>query len=500
MSLYRTKLDFHPTAIFTQGGLFMLVLVALLLGGCNEEVSVFEQKSMPPVVSSFSPMEGAAGTDLTIMGDFLTDVDSVKIGGVLAQIKYRVSKNELIVNVLPECKTGTVVLRNSSGWTESSEVFTMEYAVPTLSTIPAIARVNDEIELRGTKLNAVHKVYFREAGGTDVEATILYQRVDELIVEVPYFSGENAKIVLSYLKGSEAQTVVSDNDFSLSKPIPSVTNSPAEAQVNTTVELKGENLTVVDKVMVGQYQAQIVTRTNNAITFIVPGEFEASASVPLKVVFYGGQEVVISTSFSVVVGEIAKVLFWEARTIQCQVDDAESVFFNPKIGYSYAPCEYEANRDNIYFYVTWSGSSKYIQLNNPNNSANQAKNFKCEGANLPTELLPNIVKFRILDATDETQLALKNKVINKEILEITDETWAGVPQSSVNTPRFYPSPTAPGSNEIVIGDVVMFQRFLAEEVVETGFIHVTDYSIPDFTVDPNEGKKAVVTFNCYFQK
>ncbi len=499
MSLNRIKYNFHPSQLFTKSMLVGLILVSLFIGGCDEEVSVFEQKVASPIVSSFTPSTGAVGTDLTINGDFLTDVDTVKIGGVLAQIKSRVSKNQLVVNVLPECKSGVVSVHNSTGWIASSESFTMEYIIPTLASFSSTAKVNDVMEIRGTKMYGVFKVYLRQNDGVDVEAKILNRREDELFVEVPYFMGANAKVVLTYLTQSSSQNVISADDFSLTKPTPLVTNKPVEGQVKTTVELAGENLSVIDKVMVGEFQAQIVSRDSQAISFIVPGQFEGSTFHALKLIYYGDQEIAVNTKFRVI-RKVEKVYFWEDRTIQCQVDDATDAFFNPKIGYAYSPCEYEANRNDIYFYVVWSGSSSLIQLNNPNNSSSQAKNFKCEGEDLPFEKLPNVVKFRILSATDSTQLALKNKVINKEIVEITDETWAGVPKCASNTPRFFPSATEPQANQFVVGDVLMFQRFDAGEPFETGFIYITNLTIPDFTEDADEGKKAVITFNCYFQK
>ena len=61
----------------------LMAAVALLLGitACNEKLSMFEANQNPPEVTDFSPKNGVAGTEISITGANLQEVDSIKIGG-----------------------------------------------------------------------------------------------------------------------------------------------------------------------------------------------------------------------------------------------------------------------------------------------------------------------------------------------------------------------------------------------------------------------------------
>jgi hypothetical protein len=77
-----------------------------------------------PVISSFSPKSGSAGTLVTIEGSALDKVNSVSIGGKSALI-ISLSANSLTAYVMPGTTNGTVTVSTVLGTATSSESFTI---------------------------------------------------------------------------------------------------------------------------------------------------------------------------------------------------------------------------------------------------------------------------------------------------------------------------------------------------------------------------------------
>ena len=136
-------------------------------------------------------------------------------------------------------------------------------------------------------------------------------------------------------------------------------------------------------------------------------------------------------------------------------------------------------------------------MNNPSTNANQIKNFRCDGVNLPKEDLPNIVKFKTLSANNASEALFIDQVKNKTLKSISqqDLTDAGVQNAGANTRRYYGEGNA--DNQYGIGDVILIQQFdKAGEVLKVGFIEVEGF----ITTDPATDKSSALKFNCYFQK
>lgn len=77
-----------------------------------------------PVISSFSPKSGSAGTLLSIQGSSLDKVNAVNIGGKPALI-ISLSANTLTAYVMPGSASGSVSVNTSTGSAVSSENFTI---------------------------------------------------------------------------------------------------------------------------------------------------------------------------------------------------------------------------------------------------------------------------------------------------------------------------------------------------------------------------------------
>jgi len=194
----------------------------------------------------------------SITGANLQEVDSIKIGGVKTDVKYRINRSLVIAGVTNEVVSGIIEVFTPYGSIKTSESFTMEYVIPELTGYVNKSRPYTVVGLTGENLDIVTGVLF----GTK-EATVVTQTREEIEVEVPYFKDEAVDIVLNYQYGTEIRQVsTSGTPFSLELAYPSVSDYPRMTSAGSSIEIKGVNLTQVDSVFVGEYKAEITKRDN----------------------------------------------------------------------------------------------------------------------------------------------------------------------------------------------------------------------------------------------
>ena len=157
-----------------------------------------------------------AGTEISITGANLQEVDSIKIGGVKTDVKYRINRSLVIAGVTNEVVSGIIEVFTPYGSIKTSESFTMEYVIPELTGYVNKSRPYTVVGLTGENLDIVTGVLF----GTK-EATVVTQTREEIEVEVPYFKDEAVDIVLNYQYGTEIRQVsTSGTPFSLELAYP----------------------------------------------------------------------------------------------------------------------------------------------------------------------------------------------------------------------------------------------------------------------------------------
>lgn len=478
----------------------ILLLGVTFLVGCNEDLVEYKEVVGTPVVNEFSPQSGKVGTEITIKGEYLQKIDSVWIGGQLSQVKYRISSTEVVVAVTANSKSGKILVSGVNGRVETSDIFTIQYTIPALTTYPTTAKVNDEIYIEGNNMDAIMSVLF----GT-TEATIVAKTEKDMVVKVPFFSENKVDIVLNYNTADGVkQTGTTGQPFSLNKVTPTVDSYATQADAGSSISITGANLALVDEIWFGDHQGTITQKEDASINVSVPSDFTEEATVALKMIYYGSEELIVTPSFKVTIPSAETIYYWSGITTYCQDPANTANFFNATTGEVYTPCDYEGAKNNIDFYVSISGGS--FQLNNPNNSANQTKNFKCNGVNLPTEVMPVITKFRTLKADVDAEKKYIDLVKSKGLESIDLQTLiadgtvtlnADNKLSASNTPKFN------ASGGFVDGDVILIFKckagtsgttILESEVEKVGFIEVKSVNL---AASVNQSSW---TFNCYFQK
>lgn len=378
------------------------------LCGCDS-TSMKDVAISSPEVLSFSPESGSIGSEVIVTGEYLDDVVSATIGGGKVTILQKVSNQRLSLKVTDQARSGKIVLTNSIGEGVSEAEFTLEYPAPVVSQtgVPSEVEMGNNLLLSGSHMNVVSAVLFTAAeGGTaGNEAEIVSQNENEIVVKVPYVESDRAMVTFKYFNGTENVETSSSSapQLTVKRYEPEVTTNVFEpANVGDVVVLEGTYLNKIDKVLVGDIECKIMSKTESELQFVVPtsDSFKNGDNiVPLKISYFDGRETpVLAEEFIV---RVAFVHYWENKTIYAQAGET-SAFFSPETGQVYSndvwskdvdpvaaagknTCdpanipsvsEKDYNSVNPYFFISGSSSNFNLAINSPANSNGQLKNFK----------------------------------------------------------------------------------------------------------------------------
>lgn len=378
------------------------------LCGCDS-TSMKDVAISSPEVLSFSPESGSIGSEVIVTGEYLDDVVSATIGGGKVTILQKVSNQRLSLKVTDQARSGKIVLTNSIGEGVSEAEFTLEYPAPVVSQtgVPSEVEMGNNLLLSGSHMNVVSAVLFTAAeGGTaGNEAEIVSQNENEIVVKVPYVESDRAVVTFKYFNGTGNVETSSSSapQLTVKRSAPEVTTTVFEpANVGDVVVLEGTYLNKIDKVLVGDIECKIMSKTESELQFVVPtsDSFKNGDNiVPLKISYFDGRETpVLAEEFIV---RVAFVYYWENKTIYAQAGET-SAFFSPETGLVYSndvwskdvdpiaaagknTCktanipvvpEEDYNSVNPYFFISGSSSKYNLAINSPANSNGQLKNFK----------------------------------------------------------------------------------------------------------------------------
>lgn len=378
------------------------------LCGCDS-TSMKDVAISSPEVLSFSPESGSIGSEVIVTGEYLDDVVSATIGGGKVTILQKVSNQRLSLKVTDQARSGKIVLTNSIGEGVSEAEFTLEYPAPVVSQtgVPSEVEMGNNLLLSGSHMNVVSAVLFTAAEGGTVgnEAEVVSQNENEIVVKVPYVESDRAVVTFKYFNGTENVETSSSSapQLTVKRYEPEVTTTVFEpANVGDVVVLEGTYLNKIDKVLVGDIECKIMSKTESELQFVVPtsDSFKNGDNiVPLKISYFDGRETpVLAEEFIV---RVAFVHYWENKTIYAQAGETLA-FFSPETGQVYSndvwskdvdpvaaagknTCEpanipsvseKDYNSVNPYIFISGSSSKYNLAINSPANSNGQLKNFK----------------------------------------------------------------------------------------------------------------------------
>lgn len=506
--------------------LVLFVLVALT--SCNEKLSIETETQGAPEISEFAPASGKAGTEVTVKGSNLRDIVSATIGGVEAQILYKLSQQEIVIVVPREgTKSGKIALSTSrkddasqGARAESTQSFTVTYPTPSVTSFPKNGRVGNNVEILGSNLDIISKVLM---GGEEGE--IIYQSEKEIAVKVPFIIDDNATVALKYTNqtGGESEVKGESDDFAVEKDEPEIEMIDQESLMERSLlTLSGKYLNLIEYIYFGEEKSAPVSQEENVIVFRVPTLAETS-TVKIKVTYYKEtKEIILSDACQVI---RMKNLFSANQAIGTR---------NSKYGYGSmlngnsadgnpicTPCvlKDEENFDKIDFagYVNsgldFAFNSPDAILNpDPANTKNNLKNYWCGTAAVPnaenfTIFAPfTAVQTRFFVLNPTTHEALIEQIrAGRDQLEITPSlfTSLNITKSSARTRKSTEAAGTVSEQIFDTGSVIVFYNNHKDKYGILDILEVyVDYGQANNinNGDKNNQGIAYITFDLYYQR
>lgn len=473
---------------------------------CSEQLKVTVEEQEAPVLTNFTPNEGKIGTEVTIEGENLSNINSVTIGGGEAEIKYRIDNNKMVIKVTSSSLSGKIKIKNEVGESESAENFNITYAVPEIISMPQTFDVESEILIEGNNLEVVDKVTF---GPDNIEGEITYQSENEILVIVPNVDEANVQLV--YFDGVNEQTVVPENVPEINKPEPTFESfEVTEAEEGTTIDFIGDKLNLIEKIVIGTHeiqQDQFATHLENLISVTLPEVENDETGLQIRAIYYTDKEKVISNSFT-----IKNVLIYSWKNIKMGPDKTATgqVAFDASTNNVYTICDIVSKPaivSNIHFTSAWSTQSgaKRLGFFAPSDSYGKVKSYKCESTN--TKISDVITEDDFKEKCKNIRFYVLNQEYYADIINaVKSGNLTEIPVISeeldkkiVNSTAFYKNiQEAISGKTFVKGDVIIFKE-VDGCLNKYGFIEILNLSAEKYE-DDNAGKAGEITFNCYFQK
>ncbi len=450
--------------------LLLLAAAAFLAVSCDR-VYVDEVVPHEPVITAFTPASAPVGAEVTVTGEYLNEVTAAYIGDIKVDIAARISNTRLVIKVVSGVTSGVIKLVNAQGTGSSEATFNCSFAVPEIaaSLLQAEAEMGENIMLSGSHLLSAKKVIFTAEGQTEGhEGQIISGTDEELIVKVPYVEDASARITMTYFngKGDEATPLTSAPHITVIRYVPHFNAYEFEkTAVGRSITLTGEYLNNIDRITVGEWEAQVF-KSAGELTFTVPaGEFpDGDTVVPLTAWYFDNNEsIVLAESFTVFV---PYVKFWENIQTWAQgrvADNTFASFFCPENGKLYENAKWKTDLDPVamelhgsqwgsanvpkpgvvsdeaynsvlpYFFFS-AVSGNVLQVNGPANSNGQLKNFFVDATSTPSndyrvpggnDNIPGtpIIAFRYLSPGNATENELIQKVLDDQIEKIDEATF-----------------------------------------------------------------------------
>ncbi|MCG8603759.1 IPT/TIG domain-containing protein, partial [bacterium] len=222
---------------------------------------VIEKTSRIPELSSFTPAEGAVGTEVTITGDNLSATTLVSFDGTPASFSID-SDSRVIAEVPSGAITGTILVANSDGNARSENDFVVLLPAVISSFSPPSGTVGDEVTVVGSGFDAVTDVALN---ATPTSFTV----ISDVELRFPVPAGATSGVLSMTSPGGPTISLTSFQVIN----IPSISSfSPASGVVGDEVTILGVNFTSA---------TEVAFNGSSATVFEVDSDSELRAVVPL---------------------------------------------------------------------------------------------------------------------------------------------------------------------------------------------------------------------------
>jgi hypothetical protein len=255
----------------TQSALLSLsaaVIDCSYAGGCSvsadfDDVDVEDAVLATPVVKSFTPTSGAAGTSVDIVGANLTDATSVTFNGTAASFTVE-SDSKMHATVPAGATTGPISVTTPTGTGTSTDSFTFTPLAPTISSFtPTNGKAGTSVGIIGTRFTGATSVTFNggPAGFTVVSDSEIRATVSCVASTGPISVSTSNGIGWS------------SSSFIVTHPPPTISSfTPATGPPGTRVDILGTNFSCGDSVKFNGAAAYFTTDSDSEIHATVPAD------------------------------------------------------------------------------------------------------------------------------------------------------------------------------------------------------------------------------------
>jgi hypothetical protein len=218
----------------------------------------------PPTIASFSPANGAQGSNVIITGTGFTSITAVSINDIdVGGGNFTVnSPTQITAKVPANATSGKIKVVNALGTATSSATF---YVTPFITSInPASGNPGSTLTIAGTNLGSA-KVRFNST-----EVTPTANTANSISVTVPSLAPGAMNITVVNAGGTS-----NPKTFTITSPVV-LTEIVATANiVEQLILLKGSNLGGATKVIFGTDEESVLTNTATVVTAIIPPSLSA---------------------------------------------------------------------------------------------------------------------------------------------------------------------------------------------------------------------------------
>ncbi|MES2388879.1 MAG: IPT/TIG domain-containing protein [Bacteroidota bacterium] len=257
--------------------------------------SSFQVTVAPPVITSFTPAQGSAGTTITIHGHYFSNATKVEIANQNVGSYTVIDDSTITAVVSPTNRTGVIQVTNSAGVGVSATTFVVVNPIDIYSFSPASGPVGTVVTIKGqgfTSQPAVRSVLFGNTPATVY--TIVNDTTIIATVPVGAISG-----IISVISPRYAAT--GSSSYVVTVPVLSITNfSPQSGPVGTQVTIHGTNFLAVFTVVFGGPTQAAFTKVND--TTIIATVPTGAITGLITVVITGTNFVQTTSSFTVTSG------------------------------------------------------------------------------------------------------------------------------------------------------------------------------------------------------
>jgi hypothetical protein len=230
-------------------------------GGTGTSAASFTYFDVP-VISSFTPTQGVAGTKVNLTGTGFTGATAVTFGGVPARLFTVYSATEITAVVDDASKTGKIAVTTPGGTATSTATFTfLTTPAPTIGAFqPTQAYARQSVYITGTGFTGATDVSF---GGVPVLSFTINSAT--AITAIVGLRGATGDVVVTTPTGTATL-----KGFTFI-PAPVVTSfKPVAATTGATITITGKNFLNVSKVSFQNVDASgFVVQSENLITAVV---------------------------------------------------------------------------------------------------------------------------------------------------------------------------------------------------------------------------------------